>query len=1320
MDNTNIKKCPELKKISAPSLGNANYGKDLEAVFNNIDINFTTLGNHDFIKGEAGVSVCIEETEFTEINPITGKSYGDMLRDCVLEDINELQSADIELADGNILSVFDNFNNAAGSLFMIYKNENDVNAEKIPLASLYYVFLDGRYASEYAGLAESDNYSLTKDLSCIVVYDGTNGNSKFKKLNNAFPTIYFEEGVGLCWEINGQPTGLPVQGIPGKNGSDATMHIVKGHIFSKKEITTTVEITHINEPISGWVAIDKYEDLTYLNNQSALILNTEYDVEDDVESFNHNKFYFGTLSFIDNKLYAYCNTESSLTYGFNNEEFLNAMKSIDIRNNGEDVSSGIKGLFIPLEAGNPSTNTQKVHLLSATSIANLDTDTASIDGLNTDVVFTAVKDINTLNIDDTNQLKVDKYLYLELNEYYVNEFGRSGNFSNANWGDSNNFPKYLKYKLDRIVTDIKSSVLVNTYQLKQNDSENAGSRYFGKNAISQNDKNDEGSVDKVELSTENTLYVNQKDNTISDNHIDSMPESFRNRLKIDDSDDVSGIYRWVLCNDVNDWDIDELSKLSNDKPRYAFENVFKAVFTTTVSPGVGANLMWFNGISIVDSAENTENDKYVINGWSNSDEVFNFVKFVPIYVNDFSIKEDAALNLNYNVNITGDTKNSTRSITVHGDVNCDNLSVYKLSATGEIQNIYTKQDIVGDAGIKLGKSNDESEESHAFNVSSAGNLTTKGTISANKITSVTADIENNLITPCVDILCEDSDEKFSEIAVSISGKKQDTSKNRGSINISANSIDSIYLHEVPRNNINDIKDGDPKPNNKLDNIETISDAPSIKTTMPTQYYDNANIVVTNDNVNSVNSYFKNTISSVNRGDKRNEKSPGEGVSTDTTSFESAKNFNMHRLAIAGSSNKVNYTRQVWLSPTYNTAHNSETENMWYNFSGETTDLPVMFDGDYMHTESITANNIEKLYMQKMKISKNLINRETGLENIDASRSLFITFNNTFFTHVGLYGKNSNGSWPALNSASNMELKVYYKINNELREIKKDYLISTSLTYKFDYSTSSYENGCGYAWTGYSASGTARSDYDWCWRYYAFALNPYNIEIKAGTTPHNNICKAIASGDTVEIYAVPYFNMKAHALKNKYDNRKTVLSDCKVTVPRPHYDYGLTSSVMKKLPKGLKTDFTGVNTVVGYLKFTGVAYDKDKGVASTTICNDGFVTRAGDYVFGLGFAQNAINHNSVTTRFSDEYDTLNPRWNELYFEDGCYKTNIPILFYHRFTEHYYSTNGEPDEPAGGSPEAEKTSKGYACRMDAIPLEDLFNMYLNYKKTNLYGL
>ena len=64
---------------------------------------------------------------------------------------------------------------------MIYKTEND-DALPEPISSLYYIFLDGRFANDKVGLIDPSEYTNVKDLSCILVYD----KGEFKILDNAF------------------------------------------------------------------------------------------------------------------------------------------------------------------------------------------------------------------------------------------------------------------------------------------------------------------------------------------------------------------------------------------------------------------------------------------------------------------------------------------------------------------------------------------------------------------------------------------------------------------------------------------------------------------------------------------------------------------------------------------------------------------------------------------------------------------------------------------------------------------------------------------------------------------------------------------------------------------------------------------------------------------------------------------------------------------------------------------------------------------------------------------------------------------------------
>ena len=258
INNTEQNKQPALIDIKVPSINESGYASALNDAFKNIDNNFETLSNYDFIKGESGTSVSIKETPFYNAD---GKLsyYGEQLISCIKSLATDDEMADVETADGVKLNLFDNFtNDNAGSICMIYSAENDLSSSHTPVSSLYYIFLDGRYAPKNSNLAEDNQYVDKRDLSCIVVYD-SNTDGGFKVLSNAFPTMYYENGVGLCWKINGSQTGLSVRGVPGKNGLNAKIHTVM--------INTDGSVKSIYESHDGYVNVEEIDNLHAYDNQ---------------------------------------------------------------------------------------------------------------------------------------------------------------------------------------------------------------------------------------------------------------------------------------------------------------------------------------------------------------------------------------------------------------------------------------------------------------------------------------------------------------------------------------------------------------------------------------------------------------------------------------------------------------------------------------------------------------------------------------------------------------------------------------------------------------------------------------------------------------------------------------------------------------------------------------------------------------------------------------------------------------------------------------------------------------------------------------------
>lgn len=221
MSNSNTESNILIKEIKCPELNQVGFAYDLESAFNKINDNFSQLANYDFVKSNINSpfvkieSVPIYEQEGEDEGKITNSLCKELKT--FIKSLLENQSDSIVVGNRKF-NYFDNFTkDTAGYLHIIYGNiGNNIKSELIPFSTLQYVFLDGRFWNNDIGKIDAINYKDIHDISCIIVYDKDNG---FKCLNNAFPTIYYEENVGLCWKINGKNTGITIQGLPGGDGS---------------------------------------------------------------------------------------------------------------------------------------------------------------------------------------------------------------------------------------------------------------------------------------------------------------------------------------------------------------------------------------------------------------------------------------------------------------------------------------------------------------------------------------------------------------------------------------------------------------------------------------------------------------------------------------------------------------------------------------------------------------------------------------------------------------------------------------------------------------------------------------------------------------------------------------------------------------------------------------------------------------------------------------------------------------------------------------------------------------------------------------------
>ena len=1250
----NVTNSIPLHRIVIPELTSAEFASGLQNAFININKNFALLANADFVKGESGESVKIQDNSFfNEDGSIN--TLGLKLKACIESGVSD-ELIDVHYTDedggAHTISVWDNFTPAnAGTIQMIYSQVND-NTSPAPVSSLYYVFLDARYANNVIGAITRDDehasqYANLKDMSCILVYDkdvsvtieldGNNYtvNGGFKILSNAFPTVYYESGVGLCWKINGANTGIPVQGLPGRDGKNAITSIVKCSNVEKSEYNIIFgEVTHIHNNFNGYQSINSFADITKYDNNAALVLVTE-------DSTNTNStntefdcgFYFGQLKIENGKLYAYCDQQNAINHGLSTQAVIDAMKSIDINNNGVNTSEGMKGLYIPIRQVD-NDGVQPIHIISATNFSDSTGDLTARD--KSDIIFTAIDDINSFDSNAT--LLVDKYLYVRLNPE-CDAIEKTILNSNSTLSEYN---YVLKYKLSNVVNRA-DSLYLGVY----NSTNTAGGRYIG-NQVDRNDGSDStvnllSNQDKIRYYVYGTPDATSQTPVYSTDHLASMPGIFKDRLIINNNDtNKHGIYRWVLCDDFHDFDVTDLKNApANTKNgnKYIFPAELKTIFTDTITPGEDTKFLWFNGIllagsndlgitiedkydiningTIEDSGDGTPGSKntyYVVPGWcpmeNEWDLLFSFVKFIPVYENSMKYTGDTALNLNYNVNIGGTTDDHEKSITVNGKVNCNDLNVYNLTASGEIKHIYTRDTIVGDDGIKLGVYTDGNKQGYNTIIDNLGNVTINGDIHTPILNTDNLQgnisVENNIIAKksvTNELEINSLSNNKNHIYIGNIGDADDSK-----LGIEVKDVNNI---SISRNNLQD------EDNNHENSIPKIINNTSIIN------YDKTNVIVTNgEPTSNLLQYYGNVLDV--DGNTVNHKSPNE---------------------ITGSFNEIFDANILAIDHSDNTQNAFKRDDKTVDYTINVEPLKIMCDKISEKTgrnnNNIAAGDVNQISGRSSLTitSKNDNNKNTICtftiskpENLDetvklnSNDNIVIQFNSNYLARVCCVGECSNGKRPYIDNRSKLTLKVLYKRGNE-----SDFTEIPALakTYTFNQTR----------WYGYDINGRSISSYDKKYRYYDFVFKPNNITISNGTEAFADICNIFNDGENVDIRIVAHYDIQFISEKSTkkviyggyaylpvaiigeinasgVDKNTTVVADKLVLSVNGFNDYNNTN--------GYK--FSSKPAKLLYSTSTGSESDY---INTTTLCNDGIVVCSANnqatHIFGLGMKQHAYKY-----------------------------------------------------------------------------------------------
>ena len=411
----------------------------------------------------------------------------------------------------------------------------------------------------------------------------------------------------------------------------------------------------------------------------------------------------------------------------------------------------------------------------------------------------------------------------------------------------------------------------------------------------------------------------------------------------------------------------------------------------------------------------------------NEGNAFEFVKFIPVYVNDFAITDDTVLNINYNVNITGDKNNYNKNLTVHGDINTNELNANVINAK-EINNIYTNDIIVSTAGLNIGETSN-TDTTPTFIVNTTGNL---------KCNDITA---NDITANSSKIVCEDDTSKM--LSTSFMNKNL-------YINTSGK---NIFLSFKPQPNITDevLEDYD------VDNVGSI---------IPFEMYSNINYYKQSNslrpyagmwmNAPSMQIYSDESISLM-RDDFANVYASS---SSDLLDICQQYDFGGKKYKSLYRSNTTNITTSPKITNTVSAVSGEKSIGIGVSQPLCSITVPL--------TES-SSNDINNYNLYGLQYNSTEKKYEKLTDYEYSAGKISIDISQTYGIFIGVYGKPISTSagykWPKMKSTSNLLIKynVYYFKGENTTENPDAHLI---------YNTSSKYFPKDFNWVGHSSNGTA--------------------------------------------------------------------------------------------------------------------------------------------------------------------------------------------------------------------------------------------------------
>ena len=261
----------KLKNITAPTLSSTSYGTDISTVFDNIDENFKTVGNYDFIKGQQGNSIHIEYVNIKKTvsgSPDSIEILGNDLYKALTKsiekficDYNNISSA----GSGSGVVVAEVIANSLRSIgtyewdswvddvrVPLIVSENTINKTKEYICSAAVVlFSDARFSSTSLGKNYSKFGSDMIDTTCYINFIRNKYTNEWEcQINTNYPRLKFKNNA-FYWEVNGSETAIRSTGVQGENGKDGNTFICKYHSSNPSGDFVDKALLPISDILSG-------------------------------------------------------------------------------------------------------------------------------------------------------------------------------------------------------------------------------------------------------------------------------------------------------------------------------------------------------------------------------------------------------------------------------------------------------------------------------------------------------------------------------------------------------------------------------------------------------------------------------------------------------------------------------------------------------------------------------------------------------------------------------------------------------------------------------------------------------------------------------------------------------------------------------------------------------------------------------------------------------------------------------------------------------------------------------------------------------------